>query len=359
MEAYNNFLIFRTSFFHLVEGVDLYSLHSSLHLDLFKYSPAFSALFAPFAILPAPIGLAAWILTNFLAFVWAVQILPIPLRDRAIVFWFCLPELLGSVQNLQSNALIAALWVMAFYFSQANNSRSLDVSTRSVFFFSLATSLNFLIKIYGGLAWAFGFFGPISKRKLIAPGVLIAAGILVPAAIFPNGTAQLQSWLELLRNDHSTSYGLSLLGLLRLVWGEPYDPFPIQLLGVAALLLVFLSTIQRNRPFDFLIFGLLWLIAMNHKSESPTYILASLACAIWWRAHPQTYKSWFAGFFFFFTSIASSDLMPPALRHGFFEKWELKALPASLLLFIVGLQILWDHFRRDSAQAPNKTAPAI
>ena len=62
----NNFLIFRAAFDHLIAGVDLYRLHPAEHQDLFKYSPTFALVFAPFRALPYPVALLAWNLLNVL-----------------------------------------------------------------------------------------------------------------------------------------------------------------------------------------------------------------------------------------------------------------------------------------------------
>jgi len=53
----NNFLIFRSAFDHLLAGRDLYAAYPAEHADLFKYSPTFALLFAPFALLPFGIAL--------------------------------------------------------------------------------------------------------------------------------------------------------------------------------------------------------------------------------------------------------------------------------------------------------------
>ena len=54
---YNNYVIFRDAFTHLRHGQDLYSLYPDEHWDLYKYSPTFAALMAPFAPLPDAVGL--------------------------------------------------------------------------------------------------------------------------------------------------------------------------------------------------------------------------------------------------------------------------------------------------------------
>src|SRR4051812_12311034 len=68
---YNNYLIFKQSFFHLIENHDLYKLYLREHHDYYKYSPAFSLLMFPFAYLPDPLGLFAWNLLNTLILFFA------------------------------------------------------------------------------------------------------------------------------------------------------------------------------------------------------------------------------------------------------------------------------------------------
>src|SRR5580658_9739822 len=41
---YNNYVIFKYSFFHLIDGKNLYGIYPDDHWDLFKYSPTFAFL---------------------------------------------------------------------------------------------------------------------------------------------------------------------------------------------------------------------------------------------------------------------------------------------------------------------------
>ena len=41
---YNNYIIFKQSYFHLIENKDLYTLYPNEHWDYYKYSPTFSLL---------------------------------------------------------------------------------------------------------------------------------------------------------------------------------------------------------------------------------------------------------------------------------------------------------------------------
>jgi hypothetical protein len=57
---YNNYVIFRQAFAHLVEGRDLYLHFPAEHFDNFLYSPTFAVLMAPLAPLPVWLGLVLW-----------------------------------------------------------------------------------------------------------------------------------------------------------------------------------------------------------------------------------------------------------------------------------------------------------
>ena len=80
----NNFAIFRWSFFHLVEGVDLYAPAPGQFDDLFKYSPTFALLIGPFAPWPFAVGLTLWNALNAIGVWYAVtRLLPGVLGDDA------------------------------------------------------------------------------------------------------------------------------------------------------------------------------------------------------------------------------------------------------------------------------------
>src|SRR5580658_7156243 len=53
---YNNFRIFKFSFYHLIQGRDIYQLFPDDHWDLYKYSPGFALCFGLLSWLPDPIG---------------------------------------------------------------------------------------------------------------------------------------------------------------------------------------------------------------------------------------------------------------------------------------------------------------
>ncbi len=71
---YNNFVIFRQAFVHLVGNVDLYLYFPGEQHDNFLYSPTFAALMAPFAPLPVGPALVLWDLLNAAVLVVGVRL---------------------------------------------------------------------------------------------------------------------------------------------------------------------------------------------------------------------------------------------------------------------------------------------
>ena len=73
---YNNFLIFRQSFFHLIQHKDLYSAYSNEYYDLYKYTHTFALLMFPFAYLPNLAGLILWNILNAVILFYAFRKFP-------------------------------------------------------------------------------------------------------------------------------------------------------------------------------------------------------------------------------------------------------------------------------------------
>src|SRR5215210_848296 len=103
----NNFQIFRAASRHLIAGSDLYAAYPSEHFDFYKYSPTFALLFAPFAYVPFPLAMLLWNALNAGALYVALRLV-LPRRAARIARVILFLDMLGSLQNAQSNALVAA-----------------------------------------------------------------------------------------------------------------------------------------------------------------------------------------------------------------------------------------------------------
>src|SRR5919112_2057540 len=109
----NNFRIFRAASRHLIAGSDLYAAYPVEHVDFYKYSPTFALLFAPFAYVPFPIAMLLWNALNAGALYVAIGLV-LPRRAARVARMIVFLDMLGSLQNAQSNSLVAALIVLTF-----------------------------------------------------------------------------------------------------------------------------------------------------------------------------------------------------------------------------------------------------
>ncbi len=325
---YNNYKIFKASFFHLIEKKDLYQLYPKEHWDYYKYSPTFALLMAPFAYLPDVFGLFFWNLLNVLVLFYAIWNLSLLCFERRLlVLLIILIELITSIQNSQSNALIAGLIVFAFTF----------LEKKQVALASLFIVLTVFIKIFGAVAFVLFMFYPEKiKAFMITMGWFLLFLLLPLIVISP---AQLnflyQSWFVLLSQDHSASYGLSVAGWLHSWFGADIHKNFITLIGGILLIipvLQFRHYKDKNFKMLFLSSVLVWMVIFNHKAESPTYIIAMTGVAIWFFSQKAKIENVvLLVLAMVLTVLSPTDIFPKSLREDYVYPYTLKALPCILI----------------------------
>jgi hypothetical protein len=339
---YNNYLIFRYSFFHLVQGKDIYQLFPADHYDLYKYSPTFALLFGFFAWLPDAPGLILWSLLNSLCLFAAILLLPgLDDKKKSWILLFCLLELLLSIQNAQSNGLMAGLIILSFALAE-----------RSKYFLStLCLVLSVYIKIFGALAFVLYLFYP-GKVKVIAYSIfwMVLMAVLPLAVIDSHQLVFLyHSWLNLLQGDHSASIGISLMGIL-----QSWFSLDISKNGVvlAGLLLLFLPLVRirhyKDYTFRLLMLAslLLWIVLFNHKAESPTFIIAMSGIGIWYfgqESQPLNLALLIGALFL--VSLSVSDLVPHSIREHLVKPYRIKALIPLVIWCKLLYELLWVRYR--------------
>lgn len=340
----NVFLTFRTSWFNLAEGRDLYQLNPS-HYDYYKYSPTFALLFAPFAVIPLTGGLLLWTAANAATLYYALgRILSAEqlLTARAIV----LIDAVGSMQNAQSNVLSAGLVIFAF--AQLERRRELTTA--------IAVTLGTLTKIFPITAAAFVIFRPYRVPRFALWGVVCGAiGIAAPLLLVsPDQLAELyRSWGALSKTDALTR-GYSVMELLEMLFHADWPNAPIQLAGAAILLAplrrYWMYGTERFRLL-FLASVLMFCVIFNHKAESPTFIIATAGVAIWFLNVERNTLNWAAfAVFLIGTTLSSSDVMPEALQEDFFEPYRIKTVPV-LVVWVLTQVELWRMGSRRSSGA--------
>ncbi len=335
----NNFLIFRASFFHVLHGQDLYAQYPQEHWDLFKYSPTWALLFAPFALPPVAVGLMLWNLVNALALCLALTQL-LPPRAAAYALLIAFVEALLSVQNAQSNGLVAALMIWALVAAERER------MTRG----ALAVGIGASIKLFPVVA---GIFGVFSRRRWVHLRVcavtglaLLAAPLLVtsPATLL----AQYRSWgVVELRDIHDVGM-LWIGGVLETVAGRALPHWPLQLLGISWMAVMCTlaygewadARVRRLVLASLLVFSTVF----NHQAESPSYVIAFAGLGIWWSVQPRArWRDALVVVALLVGSIAGTDL-GRAWRVAYHQGWRLKAVVCTLCWFAIQVD-LWRALR--------------
>ncbi|HQQ96113.1 MAG TPA: glycosyltransferase family 87 protein [Cyclobacteriaceae bacterium] len=333
---YNNYIIFKQSFFHLIQHKRLYLWYEPEQWDLFKYSPTFALLFGVFAYLPDPVGLLIWNTLNVGCLVVAlVQVPRLPDRARIIMLFFVLVEAIISIQSTQSNALIAGLLVLAFIAMERN---------RPILAAVLITSTIF-IKLFGLFGFGLFLFYPCRWKGAVAAAMSIAIFAFLPLIVLPWNELlmQYQGWYDTLAEDRVET-GLSVLGLIQSWFGLNANPNMVVLMGLIMLTVPFLRW-RCWSHYAYRMMGLasvlIWVVIFNHMAESPTFVIAVAGAGIWFfaRSRPSYQQSWL-WVILLFTSLSTTDVFPKDFQLTVVEPFVLKAVPCIALWVWITIEML-------------------
>ena len=341
---YNNFVIFKRSFGHLIHNQNLYIYYSKEYFDLYKYSPSFALLMGLFYYLPDFVGLALFNVLNTSLFIIALLKLKLPKPSLKYLFLFLALEFGISLIWTQTNILIAALIILAFS----------SLEEKKVLLASLLIVITVYIKVFGIVAFVLGLFYPDKFRFFLYSflwGLLFA--ILPVIVVSPNELMhQYNNWFTLLKMDHKASYGVSFIGIMH-SWFN-LNVSKIIIVGVAALIFCIpLLKLKCYKLYSYrlqiLASVLLWIVIFNHKGESPTYIIAMAGVAIWYFSQPANKGNkmllWLS---LIFTSFSSTDIITPGwINDRFVEPYSVKAIICSIIWF----KLIFDLITEKSSSA--------
>jgi hypothetical protein len=332
----NNFLIFRAASWHLLHDQDLYAAYPALHFDYYKYSPTFALLFLPFALPPFWVAMLLWNALNAAALYFAIgTVLPLQQANvaRAIVFL----DMLGSLQNVQSNALVAALIIFTFA----------AYERRHTVLGSAAAMIGAVIKVFPLAGVSFALFH--GRKVRVAVALVVSAVVLAALPLLVTSPAALRmqyaSWKAISALDALTR-GFSVMEMVHLVTGTNWPNWPIQLAGAVALVAPVLACPSRHGDWEFrrlyLCSVLLFCLIFNHKAESPAFVIGVSGVAIWFASLGRRTRWEWALFVIIvlFTILASSDAMPRVLQREVFDPYRLKVVPL-IVLWIEIQRRLW------------------
>ncbi len=335
--AYNNYLIFKHSHHHLVSDQDLYVHYPDEYFDLYKYTPTFAAFFGIFAFLPDFIGLLGWNLLNALILLFAVYALPrFSVKEKGLILLFVTIEMVTSIQNEQSNALMVGLLLFMVSFLERGKYGWATV----VVMFSI------YIKLFSVVSLVLFLFYP-KKMKLAGYSFLwLLVLFLVPLLFISLSqyTFLGQSFMRMLDSDHSSSLGYSVMGISSSWFGLELSKLGLVVVGFVLFLVPFLKfKAYSSERFRLLALAslLVWIVIFNHKAESPTFIISLVGIAIWFMlSNKGRFEIGMLFFALILTSLSSTDLFPPFVRNEFIKPYAMKALPSVLVWVLLLREML-------------------
>jgi len=349
----NNFRVFRSASLNLFAGRDLYAAHPEQHFDFYKYSPTFALLFAPLAYLPFALAFLCWSLLNALLLWYALDRL-LSERPATVALALVYLEVLFSMQYGQSNALVAALLILAFIaLEQGRQGRA-----------AALLGVDAFIKIFPLAGVSLALFHPRRARfALLAAAALVGLALLPLAVVPPHQlAAQYRSWHAMEAADASNR-GYALMQYLYMV-GLDWPNWPVQLAGTTLLLLPL--ALGRRRWDDaafrrlFLCTLLVYLVLFNHQSERATFVIAYTGIAIWYVSAPtERLRTAVMTLTLLVMVVHDVDIVPRWVKNEILIPYRIKGIPCLVAWLVMEWQLFVTARRSAPGETPrSQTAPA-
>jgi len=349
--AINNYLIFKNVFFNTVSQKNLFIHYPDLYFDLNHYGVFFSALIAPFALMPDWLGISLWNVTNTFIFVYGIYKLPFSDSKKAVFGLLCLQEYITAALSLQFNVALTGLLLLS----------ATSIYERKEVQSATAILIGIFVKIYG-IVGLTQFLFIKNKAKFILSGLVIAVIFFAlpmayssPAFVIQSYTDWFQSIVE--KNSENQVLGnmqdISLMGFFRRILG---DASISNLVFLAVGLPLFAAPYIRigqykHYAFQLMILAssLLFLVLFSSSSESPTYIIAVVGVLIWFFLQKERTPVIIGllVFVMIFTCFSTSDLFPKFVKENYIIKYSLKAVPCIIVWLRVTFELLTRDFEKN------------
>ncbi|SQA77517.1 Protein of uncharacterised function (DUF2029) [Capnocytophaga ochracea] len=330
---FNNYLIFDGVFWHTFKQLPLYLPYPDEYFDTNHYGILFSAIIAPFALLPKWIGCTLWIMANAAFLYWAIRQLPLSKKAIIAVLLIAAHDMYTAATMQQFNISVIALLVGAFVF----------IERRQSHWATLFIVIGTLTKLYGIVGLAFFFFAK-DKWRFIWSGLfwLIALFCLPMLYSSPDYVvSQYFDWYASLAeknvsNLNTTTYNLqnlSLLGFLQRT-GIYNNNSIVILIGLGLFALPYLRIRQyKNLNFRLLLLASvsIFLCLFSTGTENSTYVVAYVGIGIWFMVselHPKLKITLLV--LAMLGSLSPTDLFKP-LKEPYIIRYSLRAVPVMLI----------------------------
>ena len=342
----NNYLIFKYTTIHSLNGENMYGEHPGEYIDKNHYGPFFALLFAPFAMLPNWLGHLLWVTFLTASLYFSIRKLPLEEWQKNGIMLICFNELLTASFNVQFSIVVAAMVLCTFIL----------VWQRKDLWAPLPILVGAFVKLYSIVG--LGFFLFVKNKWKFILGCLIWSIILfvIPMVLSsPQYVIEMYfQWYKylLIKNSQNANLvswqDISIIGFVRRSFGNPDIPTWPFLLALVILYGASLLRISqyKNPAYQFLFLAstLIFPVLFSTASESSTYIIVFVGIAIWFVIQPQLdWRIWTLLIFaFVFGSLNTVDIYPQMMR-TWLRVHSIKALPCTL----VWLRILYEMIFKD------------
>ena len=338
---YNNYLIFEGVFNHTLKQLPLFVSYPEEYGDMNHYGVFFSAIIAPFALLPSGLGCALWILANVAFLYWAIRQLPLSKSVLIGILLIAAHDMYTAAAMQQFNISVIALLVAAFVFVEKEKSH----------WATLFIVIGTLTKLYGIVGLAFFFFAKDKKRfigsSLLWLGLLFCLPMLYSSPEYV--LSQYHDWYislsqkngENMDTSHYNLQNLSFLGFL-----QRTGIYNNNLVVIAIALLLFTLPYLRLAQYKHLRFRLMFLASVSMflclfstGTENSTYVVAYVGIGIWFMTTPNRNNTLkiILLVLAFLASLSPTDLFKP-LKEPYIIRYSLRAVPVML----IWLTLIWE-----------------
>lgn len=331
----NNLSIFRSASLNLFAGRDLYAAHPEQHFDFYKYSPTFALLFAPLAYLPFALAFLCWSLLNGLLLWYALDRL-LPQREATVALALLYLEVLLALQYGQSNALVAALMILAF----------VALEGRRQVGAALSITGGAAVKLFPLAALSLAVFYPRRLRFGAVFIAVLAAAVALPLVAIPLGDllVQYRSWHAIEAKD-ALRRGYSLMHYVHAWFGVDWPNWPQQAAGTALLLLPLALRADRWESLEFrrlfLCSLLVYSVLFNHASESPSFVVAYAGIVIWYVSSPPSrLRTAVMALTLLVMMVHDVDVVPRWVKHDILVPYRIKGIPCLVAWFVMQWELL-------------------
>ena len=361
----NNFIIFRSVFYHSIHNLNLYNEYPLEYADVNLYGPIFSVVIAPFALLPVQFGFILWSLFNAWILYFAIRKLPIQKQWQNAVLIFSCNEMLNNTAWSQINPFILALLLLGFVYAEKGK------NVWALFFILLAT----FIKLYGIVGFAFFLFND-KKGSFMVWGIVWSVVFFLLPMLIAGPYFATHSYLDWynavaekatknIRMDiHNDLQDISVMGMIKRIFNLPNFKTIWVLLCAAVIFAFQFMHVAYYKDLRFKLYILcsvcIAVVIFNTSSESPTYIIAFPMVCVWYLMQPPTkINNTLFIFALILTCFSYSDIFTPYVRTHIIRPYSIKALPCFVIWIVLSVQLYTKKFLQVDLARERKRKPLL